>query len=138
MVCFPAICTNMLGSGVEEKKVDKLICPFDGCTSGRNGTRMAKRPEDISRLRWNLSEHIHNDGFVVPTQWLHDTGSRLCPGCKTSIVGLLGTCDGCKNRIPDSCFNVSAPIARHLPKLEQNHVTQRSYGDSVDGCITTY
>ena len=43
---------------------------------------------------------------------------------------LLGRCDGCKKRIPDTCFEVSDPRARYLPKLQLNHVDQLSLGAS--------
>ena len=122
------LCKNSFGSGLEESKTPKIKCPYDGCTSGRYGTPMIIRLNDITRLRFHLSDHIREKGYVVPEQWLRDTNSRLCPSCQTSIVGLSGKCDGCKKRVPDACFNVSAPRARHLPKLEQNHVTQVSLG----------
>ena len=83
-----------------------------------------------SRLRLHLSTHIRDDKFDVPTQWLVDHQSRLCPDCKVSIVAIRGRCDGCKNRTLDSCHDVSAPRARNLPKLVLNHVQQVSLGAS--------
>ena len=58
----------------------------------------------------------------------HD--SRLCPGCEKTVVALAGRCGQCKQRIDDSCYNVSAPRACNLPKLEQNHAKQISLGAS--------
>ena len=55
-----------------------------------------------------------------------DHQSRLCPGCKVSIVALKGRC----NRTLDSCHDVSAPRARNLPKLVLNHVQQVTLGAS--------
>ena len=80
--------------------------------------------------RQTLSTHVRDDKFNVPAQWLVDHQSRLCPGCKVSIVALKGRCDGCKNRTLDSCHDVSAPRARNLPKLVLNHVQQVTLGAS--------
>ena len=54
--------------------------------------------------------------------------SQLCPGCSSAIVSLQSRCSQCKTRVPDSCYNVSAPRARHLPELKLNHVIQVSLG----------
>jgi hypothetical protein len=62
-----------------------LVCPFDGCVSGINGKPSAIRPEDISRLRQHLSEHM-SDGFVPSAEWLSEHDSRLCPGCEKAVV----------------------------------------------------
>ena len=121
------LCLNSLGSGDVETKVEKLVCPFSGCSAGKNGRPMEKRKEDISRLRSHMSTHLA-DGFVPTVVWLADHDSRLCPGCSAAIVALTGRCGGCKARVPDSCYNVSAPKARYLPKLEKNHVVQVSLG----------
>ena len=67
------------------------------------------------------------DSFVS-TDWMNEHDSRLCPGCSKAVVALTGRCGQCKQHIPDSCYNVSAPRARNLPKLEQNHVVQISLG----------
>ena len=50
---------------------------------------MIIRLNDITRLRFHLADHIREKSYVVPEQWLLDTDSRLCPGCQTSIVGLI-------------------------------------------------
>ena len=123
-------CLNLHGQGVAEEKKEKLICPFAGCTAGRNGRPREVRFEDISRLRYHLSDHINDVGYVVSSEWLDAHESRLCPGCDVAVVALSGRCDGCKKRTPDSCFDVSAPRARYLPKLELNHVDQLSLGAS--------
>ena len=112
---------------MEEKK-EKLLCPFDGCTAGRNGRRREVRFEDISRLRQHLSDHFSDAGFVVSDEWFAEHDSRLCPGCEKSVAALSGRCDTCKKRTAETCFDVSVPRARYLPQLERNHVIQESLG----------
>ena len=123
------LCSNSFGCGDVESKVDRLICPFAGCLAGKNGKPMEKRKEDISRLRGHLSEHFA-EGFVPTDGWLTEHQSRLCPGCSRAVVALTGRCGDCKTRVPESCYHVSAPRARYLPKLETNHVVQLSLGAS--------
>ena len=108
------LCRNSYGSTLEQKILETLICPFVSCTSGSFGTRLSVRPVDIARLRLHLSDHVRNEGFVLPDQWLRDNDSRVCPGCGFSIVSLLGKCDGCRN---DTETVLSAGPEYHGPNV---------------------
>ena len=82
----------------------------------------------MSRFRSHLSSHLVDDNFVPSAQWLSDNSSQVCPDCSHAIVSLSSRCTKCRSEIPDSCFNVSIPKNRYLPKLQLNHVAQVSLG----------
>ena len=58
LVSRQGACLNFCSDEQEVKEVNKVLCPFTYCTSGKYGTRMSIRAADISRLRNHLSDHI--------------------------------------------------------------------------------
>ena len=121
-------CSNPNGCDPTVGKSGKLVCPFERCSAGKNGTPLERRWEDVSRFRSHLSSHLVDDNFVPSAQWLSDNSSQVCPDCSHAIVSLSSRCTKCRSEIPDSCFNVSIPKNRYLPKLQLNHVAQVSLG----------
>ena len=63
LVSRDGACLHCCSDVQEVKTVEKVVCPFDGCTSGKYGTHMSIRPADITRLRLHLSTHVRNDKF---------------------------------------------------------------------------